>query len=109
MSAAFQLLITLLTILPKLISAAIECVQAIETGFQTVADATGNSAAKTGATKLTVLQGGLQALYDAEGTLASSIPVSTLQAIFGKIASIAVSAFTALGWFKHSQPVVVAP
>ena len=109
MTAALQLLATLLGLLPLIFKTAISVVREIETGFQGVADATGNQTAGAGAQKLTLVQAGIQALYDAEQTLASAVPLNLLSSVVSKVVSAVVSAFNALGWFvKKSTPAPTA-
>ncbi len=102
MTAALALLTTLLQIMPLIFKTAINVVHELETGFQTVADATGNQTTGAGAQKLAIVQSGIQALYDSEQTLAAAVPVSLLQSVFSKVTTAVVTAFNALGWFKKA-------
>ena len=96
--------LTWLKIIPTILSTVMSTIAALEQGFQEVAGATGNSAAQTGAAKLSIVQTALQSLYATEQSIASVVPIDKLTTYVTSIASTLVDTFNKLGWFKKTTP-----
>jgi hypothetical protein len=96
--------LTWLKIIPTILSTVLSAIAALEQGFAEVASSTGNSAAQTGAAKLSIVQTALQSLYATEQSIASVVPIDKLTAYVTLIASALVDAFNKLGWFKKTTP-----
>jgi hypothetical protein len=92
-------LLTILKILPAILKAAIESVNAVEEGFHNVAEATGSATAAAGAHKAGVLESALAAILEK----VDGVPVELVMKIFSAVRDAAVKAFNVLGWFKTSK------
>ena len=94
--------LTWLKIIPTILSTVMSTIAALEQGFAEVASSTGNSAAQTGAAKLSIVQTALQSLYATEQSIASVVPIDKLTTYVTSIASTLVDTFNKLGWFKKT-------
>lgn len=101
-------LLAILKLLPTILSAAIESVHAIESGFSAVATATGSTVAGAGAEKASVLEAALQSILTEEAALVSAVPVDLISKVFAAVRDAAVAAFKKLGIFKSSTPATPA-